>query len=465
MEVGSPPSVSPHTPHKTTGTKDTPSETPNGMKYRAMFEDMKARYNELRKSCNEQTIVHKKIMAEKDQTITELKTQVEKPCVMKMCNEDAFVSKLRKGATGPTKGCGVSGCDTKDVDLIRCGLCDTLVCEECSGVKIAKLRPIMNQCKTLYFSCPGCNIQISDKTTMTAYDVLKEKVQTLTEELQNCELEKDKLIQQQQHGGDATHQKKVADIQALLAKKTEETVKLVGENNNLRNEIKTGNGAGNDIEAILNKRLDKIENSIDQIITKKLEDSMKGVTEIGQKIDNAIATNKKTFAEALGGNVTDSLTTAFRNRKNQEIVNEAEREKRSANLIVHGVNEPNIESQKEDDESFVSSLLEKIGVVQRPKHIFRLGPRTEEKTRPVKLVMESENVKDTIMSRLGNLKNAEDAFRKISIREDYSIEEREMVHEMVKKAAEKNAAENTQEWKVRGTPKTGLRLVRITKRQ
>ena len=95
----------------------------------------------------------------------------------------------------------------------------------------------------------------------------------------------------------------------------------------------------------------------------------------------------------------------------------------------------------------------------------RLGQRTEEKTRPVKLVMESENVKDTIMARLGNLKNAEDVFRKISVREDYSREEREMVQEMVKKAAEKNAVDNTQEWKVRVTPKTGLRLVRITKRQ
>ena len=139
----------------------------------------------------------------------------------------------------------------------------------------------------------------------------------------------------------------------------------------------------------------------------------------------------------MGGNVTDSLTTAFRNRKNQEIVNEAEREKRSANLIIYGVSEPNMESQKEDDESFVSSLLEKIGVAHRPKHILRLGQRTEEKTRPVKLVMESENVKDTIMARLGNLKNAEDVFRKISVREDYSREEREMVQEMVKKAAEK----------------------------
>ena len=79
--------------------------------------------------------------------------------------------------------------------------------------------------------------------------------------------------------------------------------------------------------------------------------------------------------------------------------------------------------------------------------------------------MASEADKDTIMARLGNLKNAEDVYRKVSIRDDYTLEEREMVREYVKKAEAKNASENTQEWKVRGTPKTGLRLVRITKRQ
>ena len=339
MDEGTPPSAVPKTPQKNNDgvyiyAKDsTPAETQN-RNYRVMFEDMRSRFTKLNESSEEQTTAHEKILAERDETIMELKAQVEKPPAMKMSNEDAFVPKLRKG-TGPTNGCGVSGCDLNDVDLIRCSLCDTLVCEGCSGVTIAKLRPIMKQCKTLYFSCPTCNVQISDKTTMNAYDVLKEKVQGLTEDLERCKLEKDKLIKQQ-HGGDVIHQKTVTDMQALLDKKTEETTKLEGENNNLRNEIKTGNGAGNNIEAILNERLDKIGNSIDQIITKKLEDSMKGVTEIGLKIDNAITTNNKTFAEALGGNVTDSLTTAFRNRKNQEIVNEAEREKRSANLIIYG---------------------------------------------------------------------------------------------------------------------------------
>ena len=114
----------------------------------------------------------------------------------------------------------------------------------------------------------------------------------------------------------------------------------------------------------MSKSLDKIENSIGQIFAKKLEESLIGVTRIGEKIDNVITTNKKTFAEAFGRNVTDSLTSAFQNRKNQEMVNETERERRSANLLVHGIKESNKEKQKEDDESFISSLLEKIVVAQ-----------------------------------------------------------------------------------------------------
>ena len=68
------------------------------------------------------------------------------------------------------------------------------------------------------------------------------------------------------------------------------------------------------------------------------------------------------------------------------------------------------------------------------------------------------------MSRLGNLKNAEEIYHKVSIRDDYTIEEREIIKEWVKKAAQKNKEENTQSWKVRDTPKNGLRLVKITKR-
>jgi len=78
--------------------------------------------------------------------------------------------------------------------------------------------------------------------------------------------------------------------------------------------------------------------------------------------------------------------------------------------------------------------------------------------------MDNLSDKESIMSRLSNLKNAEPIYRSVSVRDDYTIEERELVREWVKKAEDKNKEYNTQAWKVRGTPKNGLRLAKITKR-
>ena len=73
--------------------------------------------------------------------------------------------------------------------------------------------------------------------------------------------------------------------------------------------------------------------------------------------------------------------------------------------------------------------------------------------------------KESIMSRLVNLKNAEEIYRSLSVRDDYTVEERAQINEWVNRAEQKNQEENTRDWKVRGTPKNGLRLVKITKRK
>ena len=44
------------------------------------------------------------------------------------------------------------------------------------------------------------------------------------------------------------------------------------------------------------------------------------------------------------------------------------------------------------------------------------------------------------MSRLVNLKNAEDKYRKISIKDDYTLQERLLVKQYLKEADEKNKA-------------------------
>ena len=225
---------------------------------------------------------------------------------------------------------------------------------------------------------------------------------------------------------------RLVDTQTLLDKKIKDFSKLKGENNNLRQEVDTlknheevlrkmvdhrdkiaeeaqtklkecensASDASVGLEIIINKRFDKIEESIDKLITKKLTENKIHVEQIGAKIDGAI-NKKQTFADSVTGtNAANSLAIAIRYSKNEEIVQEREREKRSSNLIIYGMSEISEGDPKVHDRDFVYSFLDTIGVAMRPKQIIRLGKANADKKRPVKLMMENDDDKNTIMSRL-----------------------------------------------------------------
>ena len=67
------------------------------------------------------------------------------------------------------------------------------------------------------------------------------------------------------------------------------------------------------------------------------------------------------------------------------------------------------------------------------------------------------------MSSLSKLKEAPDMFRKISVTEDYTIEERAEIRKKIKEAKNKTETEGKGKFmfKVRGTPKNGLKIVRV----
>ena len=73
--------------------------------------------------------------------------------------------------------------------------------------------------------------------------------------------------------------------------------------------------------------------------------------------------------------------------------------------------------------------------------------------------MASEDDKITVMSRLSNLKAAEEKFRKVSVTDNYTVEERELIRTYVQNAKTANDNESPESkfiWKVRGDPKNGL---------
>ena len=78
--------------------------------------------------------------------------------------------------------------------------------------------------------------------------------------------------------------------------------------------------------------------------------------------------------------------------------------------------------------------------------------------------MNKEEEKNLIMARLSNLKNAEESIKKVSVTDDYTVDERNEIRAWVEKAKKKNEDETDDVvWKVRGTPKNGLRLARFAK--
>ena len=85
--------------------------------------------------------------------------------------------------------------------------------------------------------------------------------------------------------------------------------------------------------------------------------------------------------------------------RNKELVQERERKLRSLNLIIHGAKEEP-ENGKESDERFISAFLETLGATSKPELIVRLGTKSPEKIRPLKLKMTSVEDKNSIISIL-----------------------------------------------------------------
>ena len=219
------------------------------------------------------------------------------------------------------------------------------------------------------------------------------------------------------------------------------------------------------IQNLVNEGFNKIEKNIDQLITRKLADNSKEVQGMDAKIQEVLQHNKTYANSVTKGLTNENLTTALKTTKNEDLVEANEREKRCDNLIIYGVSEAGEGDLKQRDEQFVASFLDTIGLQLRPKQIIRLGRPNEDKKRPVKLIMNNTDDKEQVQSRLSNLKDADDVYRNISVRDDYTIRERELIREFAVQAKQKNELENTDVWKVRGTPKNGLRLVKITKRR
>ncbi len=224
--------------------------------------------------------------------------------------------------------------------------------------------------------------------------------------------------------------------------------------------------ASNDMHKLINERFDKIEKSIDQLVSQNIRQHspMVQVEKLETKLEEVIS-NNQSYADKINQNLeANTIASIMKETKNEELVQQRERKLRSCNIIIHGVEDAK-ENGPAKDKEFVTALFAAIGVDHRPKTIVRLGRPDNNKCRPLLVTMNTDDEKDLVMTRLPNLKNAEDNLKKVSITDDYTVDERNEIKIWVEKAKKRNEDETGDViWKVRGTPKNGLRLAKFTKR-
>ena len=244
------------------------------------------------------------------------------------------------------------------------------------------------------------------------------------------------------------------------------------------------------LEQIIISKLQKIENAIDQSITKKLAENYKTIEEKITKANEYAESIKKSLSLSQGnqGQTFQDITREDQNddhnrqdhnknmgnknnyaatlkkpedfrlimeeAKNEQIIEDREKEKTAKDFIVHGLEElgeENEEISANDVETF-TKFLEVVGVSGQIDSYTRLGKQGLNKKRTLKVAMKAKNEKNDVMQNLRKLKGSSELFGKISVTDDFTNNEREQIKrwlEMQQKKASKihktyGASEETQ---------------------
>ena len=213
-----------------------------------------------------------------------------------------------------------------------------------------------------------------------------------------------------------------------------------------------------------------------QETTKRIDDLE---TELKTKLDEMAkcvpSEMKKTWAQAVqdGKNMNcekmeeKQIARIVQNVVEKQDKQTRDRTNRDLNIVIHRAEESETsmaENQKKHDQEFFSVLCEDIlQVGDIPvENLIRMGKKQENRARPLKIILKDISDKRKIMMRLYNLKYAEDKFKRISVTDDLTYEEREEISKLVKEAQKRKREDTSGEYdyKVRG-PSWNRRIIKI----
>ena len=228
------------------------------------------------------------------------------------------------------------------------------------------------------------------------------------------------------------------------------------------------------IDKLLDKKLESVAEKLGKSILNELKENSKY---IDHKLTDVIDENKS-YAESVKVSLVNNdikspttvtdLKSILNEAKNDQLLEDKDRAVRARNIIIYGLEEKgdNADARKTHDGNMTRLFLNKVDVQTTSLNTFRLGRYEHNKIRPLKLEMVNITEKDLVMQNLKRLKGSEEELGKLNVKEDYTMKEREQIRNFVDIAKSRNVEDNDSShyWVVRGTPKNGIRLVKIARR-
>ena len=225
----------------------------------------------------------------------------------------------------------------------------------------------------------------------------------------------------------------------------------------------------NEINDSFSAKINEIKEVIGSLIDEKLERRLGNASNNSYSGNSYAATvmgaTRATTNEVSGDDVGDAkvpdLRSIMLNQKNEELLEQSDRRNRAQNLIMHGKKD----ESPDGDERFVNAFLTQVGCEKASlKSMKRIGSNQPDKVRPILVQLKNEEEKTRIMNNLRKLKDIQ-IFTGISITDDYTLAEREMIKTYRMKAKELNNENINSDTiiRVRGSPKNGLFLKKIKK--
>ena len=115
--------------------------------------------------------------------------------------------------------------------------------------------------------------------------------------------------------------------------------------------------------------------------------------------------------------VPKEIRKIMEDARNDEKVEEIERQRRPRNFIIHGAEEigESATEIKTNDEQYIIDILKHLNIKHKPVSVTRLGPPNAEEMRVPKIIMKGKEERDDVITNLRKLKGTEITFSKISI--------------------------------------------------